>query len=210
MSKQIKNILFDFGGVIVGLDKQVAINRFKDLGLVNIEDYLTEFRQKGIFLAYEEGKISREDFLAEFSKLAGRDDITMDQIDHAWLGFLTYIPEYKFQLLKDLRKKYNVYLLSNTNPSVMTWANSTEFSPEGLPITAYFDHCYLSYKLGHAKPDKEIYELIVEHSGMNPAETLFLDDGKTNIEVSEQLGFKGYLANQDEDLRKAFEEMGLL
>lgn len=210
MNKNIKNILFDFGGVIVGLDKDVAINRFKKLGLLDIEEYLTEFRQKGIFLDYEEGKISRENFRAEFSKMAGREDISYEDIDHAWLGFLTHIPEYKFQLLKDLREKYNVYLLSNTNPSVMGWAMSSDFSPEGLPIDAYFDKCYLSYKLGCAKPDKEIFELIIKDSGIDPAETLFLDDGKSNIAVSEQLGFKAYLANQDEDLRKVFEEKGLI
>lgn len=205
MYTNVKNILFDFGGVIASLNKQKAINRFKEIGLPTIENYLNEFRQEGIFLEYEEGKIDAEHFYQTFRNLAGKQNISAEDIDSGWMAFIIGIPEYKFQLLKDLRKKFNVYLLSNTNPSVMKWANSDKFSPEGLPIDAYFDTCYLSYEIGCAKPDKAIFEYIIKDSGMNPGETLFLDDGKANIESARELGFQVYLANQDEDLRSFFE-----
>lgn len=203
MDKNIKNILFDFGGVIVSLNKQNAIDRFKEIGLTNIEDYLNEFRQSGIFLALEEGKLSKEEFYVEFNKLAGKD-ISPADIDSGWMAFLVDIPEYKYQLLKDLRKKYNVYLLSNTNPVIMAWAESEDFSPTKEPITAFFDKCYYSFKIGAAKPDKAIFEEVIKDSGMNPEETLFLDDGQANLDIAEKFGFKTYLANQDEDLRKVF------
>lgn len=199
----IKNILFDFGGVIVGLNKQNAVNRFKEIGVDKIDDYLGEFRQEGIFLALEEGTISREEFYTELRTLAGKNTSTED-IDSAWMSFLLDITEYKYQMLKDLRKKYNVYLLSNTNPIVMDWALSSEFSPSGENIRDFFDKCYLSYEIGCAKPDKKIFEFVIQDSGLNPAETLFLDDGPSNIKAAEDLGFKGYLANQTEDLRKVF------
>lgn len=210
MQKNIKNILFDLGGVIASLSKQNALNRFKELGLVNIEDYINEFRQRGIFLEYEEGKIDPENFYNEFRKLSENEYVPDEDIDSAWLAFITEVPEYKLELLKELRKKYKVYLLSNTNPSVMKWALTSDFSPEGLPLDAYFDKCYLSYEIGHAKPDKEIYEHIIRDSGMNPAQTLFLDDGKANVDMGQQLGFEVYQANQDEDLRKVFTDMKLL
>lgn len=207
MYKNIKNILFDFGGVIIGLNKQKALDRFTEIGFPNIGDYLGEYRQKGIFLEYEEGKLTPEQFYDKFRELAGRNDISNDDIDSAWMAFLTYIPEYKFELLKELRKKYKVYLLSNINPSIMKWAFTKDFSPEGLPITDYFDKCYLSYQVGYAKPDKEIYEYIIKDSGMVPSETLFLDDGKGNVDMGIEMGFQGYQANQDEDLRKVFEQI---
>lgn len=207
MYKNIKNLLFDFGGVIVSLNKQNAINRFKEIGVSNIEDYLGEFRQTGIFLEYEEGKLDAQEFYSALRKLVGKNDITDNEIDSAWMAFLTGIPEYKFRMLKDLRKKYNVYLLSNTNPSIMKWAKSNSFSPEGESIEAFFDKCYLSYEIGCAKPDKEIYEYIIKDSGMNPAETLFFDDGKTNIEVAQKLGFQVHLTDQNEDLNKVIEQI---
>lgn len=210
MSQNIKNILFDLGGVIITLNKQNALDRFTEIGFPNIEEYLGEFRQKGIFLEYEEGKISPEDFYKEFRRLSENDNIASEDIDSGWLAFLAGIPEYKFELLKELRKKYKVYLLSNTNPSIMGWALSKDFSPEGLPMDAYFDKCYLSFQIGCAKPDREIFDFIVEDSGMNPSETLFLDDGSSNIEIANKLGFGTYLVDQTEDLRKVFTDKGLL
>lgn len=204
MDKNIKNILFDFGGVIVSLNKKNAINRFKELGCANIEDYLTEYRQSGIFLEYEEGKLTREEFRKEFNKMIGKK-VSIEDINSAWLSFLTFVPEYKYQLLKDLRKKYNVYLLSNTNPSVVDWAESEDFSPEKEPITAFFDKCYYSFEMKAAKPDEKAFEIVIQDSGIIPAETLFLDDGQANIDMAASLGFKTYLANQEEDLRKVFE-----
>lgn len=204
--KNIKNILFDFGGVIVNLNRQNAINRFKEIGFEDIENYLTDFRQKGIFLQYETGEIDRENFLKEFRKL-GNNNATMEEIDSAWLAFLLDIPEYKYQLLKDLRKKYNVYMLSNTNPSVAGWAHSPAFSPEGDSVDKYFDKCYLSFELGCAKPDRKIFDLIIQDSGMIPEETLFFDDGPANIEIAKELGFQVYLTDQAEDLRKVFEQV---
>ncbi|MDH6354130.1 HAD superfamily hydrolase (TIGR01509 family) [Dysgonomonas sp. PH5-45] len=202
--KPIKNILFDFGGVIVGLNKNNAIKRFKEIGVANIEDYLNEFRQTGIFLALEEGKLSLNEFYAELQKLAGRE-ISEEDMDSAWMAFLTGVDEYKFQMLKDLRKKYNVYLLSNTNPVIMGWAESSQFSPTGEPITAFFDKCYYSFKIGAAKPDKEIFEYVIRDSGINPEESLFLDDGPANLEAAKTFGLQTYLANQNEDLRKIFD-----
>jgi len=83
MYTNIKNLLFDFGGVIASLDKQRAINRFKEIGLENIEDYLNEYRQSGIFLEYEEGKINASEFYDAFRKLAENDDISDSDIDSA-------------------------------------------------------------------------------------------------------------------------------
>lgn len=207
MYKNVKNLLFDFGGVIISLNKQNALNRFKEIGFKDIDNYITEYRQSGIFLEYEEGKLNAPEFYAEFRRLAGKDDISDDDIDSAWMAFLVGIPDYKFQLLKDVREKYNVYLLSNTNPSIMKWALSKKFSPEGKSIDEYFDKCYLSYELGCAKPDKEIFEKIIADSGLNPAETLFFDDGKANIDIAKEMGFQVYLTNQDEDLTKVIDQI---
>lgn len=200
----IKNLLFDFGGVIASISKDGAIKRFKEIGVDNIEDYLGEFRQEGIFLQLEDGSISREDFYTELKKLAGKE-ISDKDIDSGWLGFMVEVPPYKLELLKELRKKYNVYLLSNTNPIIMEWAHSKDFSPTGEPLSAYFDKMFCSYLIGHTKPSEESFEAVIAGTGLNPQETLFLDDGQSNLDVAQKLGFKTYLVDQDEDLRKVFE-----
>ncbi len=199
----IKNLLFDFGGVIVGIDKSAAVKRFKEIGAHNIEDYLNEFRQTGIFLELEEGKLSLSEFHDKFRETFG-ENISDEDIDSGWMAFLTYIPEYKLQLLDELRKTYKVYLLSNTNPVISRWAHSKDFSPTGRTIDSYFDKCYLSYEIGCAKPDAGIYEYVIQDSGINPEETVFFDDGQSNLDAAAKFGIKTCLVNQEDDLRQYF------
>lgn len=203
MIEGIKNLLFDFGGVIVGIDKNAAVRRFKEIGASNIEEYLNEYRQTGIFLELEEGKLSREEFYERFRALFGKG-ISDAEIDSGWLAFLTHIPPYKLELLDELRKKYKVYMLSNTNPVVASWAHSKDFTPCGRTVDTYFDKCYLSYEIGCAKPDEAIYRHVLEDAGIRAEETLFFDDGQANLDAAEKLGFRTRLVNQDEDLREIF------
>jgi putative hydrolase of the HAD superfamily len=202
----IKNIVFDLGGVLITLDHAEAVNRFKEAGLKNATQLLDPYHQKGIFLELEEGKISKENFYEAVRKEAGTF-ISNEAIDYGWMGFLKEVPEYKLTLLEELRKEgYRLYLLSNTNPVIMSWALSPAFSPQGKSLDNYFDKLYLSYQIGYTKPHPEIYRFMFDDSGMIPSETLFIDDGIANIEIGEKLGMKTYLTANGEDFRHLFFE----
>lgn len=81
----------------------------------------------------------------------------------------------------------------------MDWAYSKDFSEAGYPITCYFNKLYKSYEIGITKPDLEIFSYVIKDSGMIPEHTLFIDDGKKNIEVADMLGFKTYMPLNKED-----------
>jgi len=202
----IKNIVFDFGGVIVDVSRTQAVKRFEEIGVDRADELLGVYKQDGIFLALEEGTLSRENFYAELRKPAGKNHITDEQIDYGWFGFILPIVQGRIDFLLELRKKYKLYLLSNTNPIIMGWARSSRFSPAGKPLDDYFDKLYLSYQLGVIKPDKRIFEKMIEDSGMNPAETLFVDDGQANIEAAAKLGFKTCRPKEGEDYRIFFND----
>ena len=202
--KGIKNIVFDLGGVLITLDRAEAVNRFKEAGLKNVSELLSAYHQKGIFLELEEGKLSLEEFHEAVRKEAGRF-VSNETIDHGWMGFLKELPEYKLTMLEELKQKgYRLYLLSNTNPVIMSWAFSPAFSPQGKCIDEYFDKLYLSYQIGYTKPHPEIFRFMFNDSGMIPSESLFIDDGVANVEMGKQLGMKTYLAENGEDFRYLF------
>lgn len=201
----IKNIVFDLGGVILTLERDEAVRRFTSKGLKNAEALLDPYHQKGMFLAFEEGKISMEKFYDAVRKEAGTF-IADEDMDWGWMGFLKELPAYKLQMLEDLRKQgYRLYLLSNTNPIIMKWGLSSAFSGDGKSLADYFDKLYLSYEMGVVKPHARIFEQMIEDSGMIPAETLFIDDGKANVEMGERLGFKTFQPQNGEDFRYIFD-----
>ncbi|MDR1581764.1 MAG: HAD family phosphatase [Prevotellaceae bacterium] len=193
---KIKNIVFDFGGVIVDLNRTAAVNKFKELGISNIEKLLDPYRQKGIFRRIEEGSLSREDFYAEIRKLTGKN-IDSKDIDQGFHDFLMPVNQNKLDYILELRKKYRMLLLSNTNDITMSWAKSEKFSPAGKPLNYYFNELYLSYKLGCMKPDLVIFRMMTKLAGIDPAETLFIDDSEANIAAGKTMGFKTFLFGKE-------------
>lgn len=198
---KIKNIVFDLGGVIIDLNRECAIKRFKEMGVRDIEAYLDPYEQKGLFLALENGTVTLEEFRVQLSELIGKT-LTTEEVSYGWMGFIEAVPQYKLDYILELRKQYRVYILSNTNPVVFGWAKTSAFSDGGLPITAYCDKFYASFEMKITKPDARIFDLMIQDSGMLPAETLFVDDGKLNVEMGKTKGFVTYQPENKEDWRE--------
>jgi putative hydrolase of the HAD superfamily len=195
----ISTIIFDLGGVLINLDLNQCILNFKQLGLINFEQHLNLFGQKGFFLKFEKGYIGVEDFRSEIRKLATKP-LTDGQIDAAWCSFLCDIPVEKIKMLEILKKKFRLVLLSNTNPLHIEISTAGEFAKVGKKITDIFDSCYFSYEMHMAKPDAEIFEALLKSEQVQANQCLFLDDGIKNIEQAEKLGIQTYLVTPGEDL----------
>ena len=197
--KNINTLIFDFGGVIINLDLPQCILNFKNLGIENIEQHLSNFGQSGFFLDFEKGNIGVKEFRSEIHKLAP-DSVSDSQIDDAWCSFLCDIPSEKIELLAALKKRFRIVLLSNTNPLHIEVSAAGEFAKVGKNISDFFDKCYLSYEMKMAKPDAEIFESLLASEHVMANRCLFLDDGLKNIEQAKNLGIQTYLVDQREDL----------
>ena len=200
LTENISTIIFDFGGVLINLDLNRCIKRFRELGVQNFEENLSNFGQKGFFLQFEKGEIGIPEFCENVRKLAALA-LTNQQIIDAWCLFLVDIPDYKMELLLELKKKYRLLLLSNTNPLHIEVSAANEFARFGLKMDDVFEKSYFSYDMKMAKPDAEIFEALLNDAGLRPEECLFLDDGPKNIEQASKLGIKSYLVDVKEDLR---------
>lgn len=188
----IKNLIFDFGGVIADISRESAVNSFRSLGLAEADEMLDSYKQNGIFLELESGRISADDFRQKLGVLCGRE-LTMHEVGKAWLGFFCGETDTaRLEFLESLRGRYRMLLLSNTNYFVMEWARSPRFSSLGQPLDHYMDHLYLSYEMKCVKPDREIFSRMIEHSGIVPGESLFIDDGPANAEAARQMGLEAF------------------
>ena len=203
----IRNIVFDLGGVIMTICQEEAIKRFKYIGLKNVEDYLNPYTQTDIFGDIEEGKISAEQFREKLSELIGKE-VTYEECKFAWLGYRQDVPLRNLDILRKLKAQgYKLILLSNTNPFMMSWGLSGEFDGNGNSLESYFDSLYLSYKLGVMKPNKKIFQYIIDNEKIQPGESLFIDDGERNINAARLLGFKTLCPINGEDWTKELIEL---
>ena len=197
----IKTLIFDFGGVIATISRDKAVAAFTRIGLNDADARLDKYHQSGIFQALEEGKLDEIGFRTELGRLCNRE-LSFEEVKKAWLGFFVEVPPAILKYLEELKKEYRILILSNTNPYVMSWACSPEFSSQGKSLADYCDKLYLSYQLGCTKPDKGIFYHMLEDSGMVPSETLFVDDGDSNVRIGKELGMHTFKPKNGVDWRE--------
>jgi putative hydrolase of the HAD superfamily len=182
--KKIKAVILDLGVVIINIDQEKTLRAFERLG-IDLEDINESMP---IFKQYEKGEISDEDFIRTL-KTALKGNATEDQIIKAWNAMILDIPKHRFRLIGELRKHYNVHLLSNTNSIHIQEIKDyiSKYHPnEDWHST--FDKLFLSYEIGLRKPDAAIYNHVLNEINLKPEETIFVDDSRANIKGAEKLG----------------------
>jgi putative hydrolase of the HAD superfamily len=199
----VKALFLDFGGVLINLDKQRCIENLHNITGCDFSDMVSHYRQAGIFLQFEKGLATEQEFCAEIRKVS-KYPVTDEQIRVAWASFLLDVPEGKKQLLLALHKQFKVFMLSNTNVIHVTDGMSRNFDTDGYSRHDYFDKCYFSNEIHLAKPEPAIFDYVLKDSGFLPEECLFLDDGEMNIEMASRMGFQTYLVKPYEDLVPLF------
>ena len=195
----IRNLLFDLGGVIINLDRQRCVDALTALGDEKADEMLDLSVQRGTLMDLEEGKISPSDFFKRMRQKIGKA-VSDEEIVHALNELLIGIPLDRLTLLRKLRQRFNVMMLSNTNPIMFDTKIAECFAQEGLSITDYFDDVYLSYRLKSCKPDIANFKKVIELSRIVPQETLFFDDSQKNLDAAASLGFKTFLVTPDRDI----------
>lgn len=189
--KGIKNIIFDLGGVIINLDNQLTENAFTAMGVKPFREYFAHGHAASFFADYEVGKISDAEFVQAIRDLTGVT-ASDEEIIKAWNALLLDFPAERIQLLKDLSKRYRVFLFSNTNALHLAALNDIyKNSFEEGALDDHFERAYYSHTLGLRKPTIESFQHILRENGLKGEETLFVDDAKINVEGAEKAGLKG-------------------
>lgn len=198
MDAKIKNLLVDFGGVLVGLNRARCIENFRKLGIGDIDSLIGLYFQDDLFGKHEKGLISDHDFCKGVSAFAGRQ-ISESDIIAAWNSFLEDIPLYKLKFLRDARQQRKVFLLSNTNHIHWQYALKHLFDKDGLHVEECFDRVFLSYEMKMVKPDAEIFRTVLAEAGIKADETLFVDDSEVNCNAAAALGINTFCAAPGDD-----------
>lgn len=202
----IRCILFDLGGVVITIDQDQAVKRFKEIGLKDAEKRLDPYTQSGIFGDLEAGAISAEQFRVELSKLVGRE-LTFQECRYAWTGYCKEVPQRNLETLLKLKEQgYRIVLLSNTNPYMMDWALSNDFDGDGHSLKFYFDELYMSFQVKLMKPNDLFYRHVLRKEKLFPQECLFVDDGPRNVAAASQMGIQTFCPKNGTDWTKEIYE----
>lgn len=187
---EIKNIIFDWGGVITDLHFDATKKAFHDLGLLVFDESVPHDPNHDLFIPFEIGKLSPREFRDRLRKLTPRQLSDAD-IDQAWCMLLADLPAERWRILEEVSKNFRAFILSNTNAIHQPYYYNRLRQQYGTDGYAhFFEKTYFSHELGLRKPDPEIFQFVLDDARLNPAETMFIDDFIENIETAQQLGFQ--------------------
>lgn len=198
---KINTIIFDFGGVVINIEMIKTLEAFIRLGF---ESNNNDFYTIPFVKEFEKGLISEVEFVNNIKNTLD-NNTDEKRIIRAWNELLIDIPSERITLITELRKKYRVILLSNTNITHIKasneWlSNNSQFSC----LDELFDKLYLSFEMKMSKPDNEIYLSLLKSENINPKNALFIDDSVANINAAKALGINTYLHPSNSNIVEYF------
>ena len=200
---QIKNIIFDLGGVMINLRRENAVHALEQLGMADADSMLGLYKQQPPFLSLETGHLTAGGFFDMMRTRIGRQVSDME-IQNAINAFLIDIPLERLEALRRLRAKgYRLYVLSNTNAIMYhSWIDEAFRQIEPFSINDYFDGIVVSFEERTCKPDPAIFSTVIRRYGLVAEETLMLDDSQANCEAARSVGLQAIQigATADDDM----------
>lgn len=197
----IKNIVFDFGGVLIDWDpaylyEKVFENKDEmDYFLENVCNSEWNVKQdagRALAVATAEKQAEYPHYKDEIAMYYGR-----------WVEMLGGTIDENTRLIKPLKKNYKVYGLTNWS------AETIPFAMERYDFFNDLDGMVVSGTEKLIKPDPEIYKLLIDRFSLVPSESLFIDDNKANITAAKELGFQTIHLTPEIDLEEELRKMGL-
>ncbi len=197
----IKNLIFDFGGILIDLDFDRYFHNMRTLLKIDAEDAPVTKKYRDLFLQYEVGAFDEASFMYRLQSSVDHL-VTEREILDAWNSILVFLPEERLQYLLELRKNYNVYLLSNTNHSHLQWVyqdlrhrlQMTDFEDR------HFDHAYYSHEVKMRKPNLDIFQFVLQDADIDGQASLFIDDMQENVDAAIVAGLHAVRHNPQDDI----------
>lgn len=179
----IKNLIFDFGDVLIDLDKMAVPE-----GLAAYGAAAADSRLQHLATQYEKGLVPTDRFVGDACDILGENRPA--ELVSLWNRTIRDFPEERLLFIESLQRAgtHRMFLLSNTNELHMTYVAEQMGPLRYGRFQASFEGFYLSHELGMRKPEPEIFRHVLQTHGLQADETLFIDDTLEHIRGAASLG----------------------
>ena len=201
--KKITTIIFDIGGVLLDIHPEKTYQYISDSTDINVDIVKNRFPWD-VHDEYEKGNLTNKEWFFAF-----RDSLPqpccLKETDF-WKAWSLLLGKEKktVDLLGVLSQSHSTWLLSNTNPKHI----QDEIEKKYL-FPSLVDGAIYSFDARYRKPDRQIYDFLLESSQAKPGECIFIDDLIKNVEAARLLGIHAIHYRHYNSLSKELKDLGI-
>ena len=198
----IKNIIFDLGGVLLDVNVELTYTQLGEAMGLEVQSKQIPSHIYKLILGYEKGEINTETFLWNLQKESTNLPPQPNQLIRAWNAMILKWKPERLDFLMKLKKEFKVFLLSNSNDlHLERIRRNLKMNHQIVDFdTKYFDKTFYSHLMKLRKPEIKIFEKVLIETGINPKETLFIDDTEENVEKAREAGLHAVCHNTDDNI----------
>ena len=173
----MKNIVFDLAGVVVARNEARCPQQIMDyFYFINLGETLPDFWND-----YDRGTREIDSVAEKLAIFRGSDFETAKRLMLAAITYQETIPATE-SLIEDLKGAgYRLFVLSNMSKDYIEFLRK-------LSVFQHFEGEIISCEVNLIKPEKEIYQLLLDTYNLDPKQTMFIDDRAENVEAAATLG----------------------
>jgi len=198
----IEVVYFDLGKVIVDFDHSRAAQELLKVTPLSLKEAMAVLSDDELVSEYETGRLSSQE---HYRKVCRRlqMDVSIEKFRELWGSMFLPEPLLSESFLQDLKKRYRLMLLSNTNEIHF------DFLIQHYPILRLVEERLLSYQAGCMKPEARIFELAIKKAAVAPENIFFTDDRLENIEAAQRAGIQALLFQSETQLKRDMASRGM-
>ncbi len=203
-SQNIEGLLFDLGGVVIGIDFERALQAWNQWTLLSIEEMRDRFKMDEVYERHERGEVEASEYFAHLRKVLDLEASDAD-IALGWNAiFLSEITE-TVNYIRAVNNNLPCFAFTNSNPTHQnSWMSA-------FPrVVESFQQIFVSSELGLRKPDREAFESISDVTGIGLSATLFFDDTEENVKGAQAIGMNAVHVKGHIDVKLALSKIGAL
>lgn len=190
---RIKAVIFDWGGVLIENPTEGILQYSREVLGIGAGCMLAAYRK--LIPYFQEGKITEEEFWKGVRRRTGAKGVLPASL---WLAAFekSYMEKADvFAVALDLHEQgCRTGILSNTEKPTRPLMDREPYR--------IFDPLVLSWEAGSSKPQRRIFEVLVDALALAPPEILLIDDVEANIVAARDLDLQGLLFTDAQTLRK--------
>ena len=196
----IKNLVFDFGNVLIEWNPAKILATFVEEDRKRIKAAIFD---SGFWAQTDTGQLTLEAAIqAAQTLLDSSYSATVEAIFTHWYETVGVYHQLQEKIFEWAQLGYGIYILSTTSEIFYAVENAGL-----LPMTKVLTGKILSYEVGCAKPDKSIYQKLLAQYALQANQCVFIDDLQVNLDVAKSLGFETILATSEQQNIIAIEEL---